>query len=62
MKDSYRSTQPYREDLVVARELYDYEKDPDETVNVVDEKDYVMVFMDMHSKMERFLESQQQKN
>jgi iduronate 2-sulfatase len=62
MKDSFRSTRPYREDLMMARELYDYEKDPDETVNVVDEKDYVTVFMDMHGKMEMFLESQVQKN
>jgi hypothetical protein len=29
---------------------------------VVDEKEYVLVFMDMHGKMERFLESQLQKN
>jgi hypothetical protein len=62
MKDSFRSTRPFREDLVAARELYDYEKDPDETVNVAGEKDYHTVIKDMHGKMVRFLTSQVKKN
>jgi arylsulfatase A-like enzyme len=62
LKESYRSTRPFREDLVAARELYDYEKDPDETVNVAGEKDYDAVLKDMHGKMVRFLTSQVKKN
>jgi arylsulfatase A-like enzyme len=59
LKNNFRSNQPFSKDLVVASELYDYEKDPDETVNVVDEKEYDAVSKDMHSKMLGFLKSQE---
>jgi iduronate 2-sulfatase len=58
LKDSYRSYKPYSKDLVVASELYDYDKDPNETMNVVDEKEYVSVSKEMNEKMESFLTSQ----
>ncbi|MDP2886168.1 MAG: sulfatase [Ignavibacteria bacterium] len=62
MKDSFRSDRPFNNDLVVAGELYDYEKDPNETVNVIDEKEYTSVSRDMRERMLRFLKSQQSKN
>ena len=59
LKNNFRSNQPFSKDYVVASELYDYEKDPDETVNVVDEKEYAAISKDMHSKMLGFLKSQE---
>ncbi len=61
MKDSFRSNQPYKKDLEVARELYDYKNDPNETVNVVDYKKYALVTKDMNDKMLSFLTSQVKK-
>jgi iduronate 2-sulfatase len=58
MKDSYRSYKQFSSNLVVARELYDYGKDPLETVNVVDVKDYGSIAKDLGIKMEKFLNSQ----
>ena len=37
---NFKTNQKYDPSLVVAREMYDYDKDPKETVNVVDEPDY----------------------
>lgn len=62
LKDSYRSYKAYRKDLVVARELYDYDKDPNETVNVVDEKEYAAASKEMNEKMVSFLASQLKNN
>jgi hypothetical protein len=42
--------------------LYDYEKDPNETVNVVDDKIYASVAKDMNDKMLRFLSGQVKEN
>jgi arylsulfatase A-like enzyme len=61
MKDTFRSSQPYKKDLVVTRELYDYKNDPYETVNVVDEQKYASVTKDMNEKMLHFLASQVKK-
>ena len=58
LKDTFRSYKPYSKDLVVASELYDYEKDPNETVNVVDEKSYASVTKNMNDKMLHFLSTQ----
>jgi arylsulfatase A-like enzyme len=41
---------------VYATELYDYEKDPLETVNVANENDYEVVSADLKKKMELFFE------
>jgi arylsulfatase A-like enzyme len=59
MKNGYRSYNPFSKDLIVAKELYDYEKDPLETVNVVDEKAYQAIAREMEEKMISFLKSQQ---
>jgi hypothetical protein len=61
LKDGYRSYKPFRKDLVVASELYDYGKDPNETVNVVGEREYASVAKEMNEKMEGFLKSKQLK-
>ncbi len=50
MKDYYRSTKLFSQDLVAAGELYDYQKDPDERVNVIGEKEYAATVKDLHQK------------
>jgi iduronate 2-sulfatase len=62
MKDSFRSYKPYNKDLIVATELYDYEKDPNETVSVVNEKEYASITKDLSSKMVAFLNFQYKKS
>jgi len=61
LKDHFRSNNHFSEDLIVATELYDYKKDPDETVNVADEKLYLLVRNDLHKKMVGFLNLQANK-
>lgn len=58
MKDSFRSYKPFNKDLAIASELYDYEKDPNETVNVVADKEYAFVSNELHNKMVHFLDTQ----
>lgn len=58
LKDSYRSYKPFSKNLVVATELYDYAKDPNETINVVDLKEYALVTKDLNEKMVDFLATQ----
>ncbi len=40
MNNSYRTNMPYDNRYVMAREMYDYEKDPNETVSVIDKPEY----------------------
>jgi len=61
MKDYYRSNQPFNQALVAGEELYDYKKDPDETVNVVADKQYKTISKEMNSKMLDFFKSQAKK-
>jgi len=58
IKDNYRSYLPFNNNLVIARELYDYKKDPLETVNVVDEKKYSKVTNELNEKLLAFFKSQ----
>jgi len=58
MTNDFRSNKPFSADLVVGTELYDYEKDPNETVNVADAKEYQSVAKDLRSKMIAFLATQ----
>ena len=51
MKDNFRTNRAFDQNLVVASELYDYQKDPDETINVVDQNTYAEVAKDMKAKM-----------
>ena len=58
LTNDFRSNRPFSADLVVGTELYDYEKDPNETVNVADSKEYKSVAKDLKSKMLAFLATQ----
>ncbi len=40
MKDSYRTSTPYDKKYVMAREMYDYQKDPLEKVSIIDKSEY----------------------
>ena len=62
LKDSFRSYKPFNKELIVATELYDYRKDPNETVSVVNEKEYASIAEDLSSKMEAFLNLQFKKS
>jgi iduronate 2-sulfatase len=59
LKDNYRSTLPFNSELVVAEELYDYENDPLETVNCIDDDDYRDVTSQMRAYSFEFFESEQ---
>jgi arylsulfatase A-like enzyme len=61
LKDSFRSYKPYSKELVATSELYDYSKDPNETINVVGEKEYAAVSKELNEKMVKFLVSQENK-
>ncbi len=58
-KNNFRSTQPFNSDLIIATEMYDYRKDPNETVNVVDEKKYSSASKELNNKMIHFLKTQE---
>ena len=58
---NFRSNQPFKDDLLVGSELYDYEKDPNETVNVVKEKSYTTAAKEIHQKMLAYFEAQVKK-
>jgi arylsulfatase A-like enzyme len=56
--NDFRSTQAFNTDLIVGTELYDYDKDPNETVNVVEDASYKSVTKDLNAKMLNFFKSQ----
>jgi len=58
LKDYFRSTKPFNKDMIVATELYDYKKDPDERVNVAGEKAYAGVVKKMDTYMSGFFAGQ----
>ena len=58
MKNNFTSAQPFDAALVVGSELYDYKKDPLETINVVSEKAYASVYKNMYQKMINFFKTQ----
>lgn len=61
LKDTFRTKKTFSNDLVVATELYDYKKDPNETVNVVNDPGYTGVAKELKGKMIEFFRSQQKK-
>lgn len=61
LKDTFRTRKTFSNDLVVATELYDYVKDPNETVNVVNDPGYIGVTKELNGKMIEFFRSQQKK-
>jgi hypothetical protein len=61
MKDNYRSNQPFNPALIVGIEMYDYKKDPLETINVAKEKSYDAVSKELYGKMVAYFKSQEGK-
>ncbi len=55
--EGFRTTMPFDDDLVVAKELYDYRRDPLETVNVADKLRYRRVYRKMSGLMLDFFEN-----
>jgi len=53
------STQPYDSSRIVGRELYDYQEDPGETLNLVDDPGYKKVVEKMNQRMQEFFKAQQ---
>ncbi|MFT4683419.1 MAG: iduronate 2-sulfatase [Urechidicola sp.] len=53
--NNYRSYDIYKKDNIVGRELYDYEKDPLETRNLVDDLTYASVVKDLKVKLKSHL-------
>ena len=61
MKDNFRSTQVFNKDLLVGTELYDYQKDPEERINVVDKKEYASIVKILKANMSDYLTSEYKK-
>ena len=59
MADGFRTNQLFTELKVYATELYDYQKDPLETINVVKESEYNIVAKDMKTKMLEYFKTQE---
>ena len=59
MKNGFLSYSTFSKDLIVARELYDYENDPMETVNVVNDKKYREIVIDIEGMMVEYFKSHQ---
>ena len=58
MKDNFRTNRIFDKNLIIATELYDYQKDPNETINVVDEKSYTNISKEMNKKMLSYFDNQ----
>lgn len=59
--NDFTSKQAFDSKKLYASELYDYEKDPLEKVNVVKDKEYLKTQQKMHKKMISFLKTQEEK-
>ena len=57
----FTSQDPFTNNKVYAKELYDYEKDPLEKVNVINDKKYSAVTNEMNQKMLSFFKTQEKK-
>ncbi len=60
MKNDFRSTQKFNEALVETMELYDYEKDPLETVSQQNNPEYKDVLDDLREKMLTYFKTHEQ--
>ena len=59
LKNNFRSNIAFDKNLVIGTELYDYQKDPNETVNVVENKNYAKTAIEMNKKMLKYFAEQQ---
>ncbi len=57
--DNYTSLHPYEESNIIEYELYDYDKDPLETVNWIDDSEYGTIKAGLKSKLKTHLISKQ---
>ncbi len=57
--ENFRSNLPFRASSIVGDELYDYQKDPLEKVNVVDDKDYALIVKSLKDKMIRYFHAKE---
>jgi iduronate 2-sulfatase len=53
--NGYRSYDPYNEDNIDGVELYDYEKDPLESINLADDPAYARIRAELHEKLKAHL-------
>lgn len=58
MKSEFKKDKllPYNDSLVVAKEMYDYQKDPLETKNIIDQKEYQSILRLMEARCHHFFE------
>lgn len=56
--ENYKSYDPFDEKKIIAQELYDYEKDPQEKVNAVSNASYASVVKDLSQKLSQHLTDQ----
>lgn len=56
--NGYKSFNPYNSENIEARELYDYEKDPLEKRNLVNDLEYKSVVVKLQNKLKNHLENQ----
>jgi len=61
MDKGFRSTQPYKKELVIGTELYDYKVDALETVNVVKEAKYAAISKKMEAEMIAYFKAHETK-
>ena len=56
--NGYKSFKPYKNENIVGRELYDYQKDPLETKNLVDNPAYASVVKQLKAELKGYLKSE----
>ena len=61
MKNRWRTSQVFDKDLVVGAELFDYQKDPLEKVNVEGKKEYAIALKKMQDYMKNYMDSEYKK-
>jgi iduronate 2-sulfatase len=54
--NDFRSYKSYKDDNIIARELYDYENDPSETKNWVDNPEYKILVTELKTRLKTHLE------
>ena len=60
-KNTYRTFKPYQEANIVGRELYDYDKDPLETKNLVNDPAYAAIAKQLKTQLKGYLQSEYQR-
>ncbi len=61
MKSRWRSSQVFNKNLLIGAELYDYQKDPLEKVNVVGKKEYAVALKKMQDYMINYMDREYKK-